>query len=52
MTALLKGKKKFEALLGEYVAKPRGKPVLVDETDPRPELDDKAKAIEGFEPVE
>lgn len=52
MTALLKGKKKFEALLGEYITKPRGKPVLVDETDPRPELDDKAKAAEGFEPVE
>jgi hypothetical protein len=52
MTALLKGKKKFEALLGDYVTKPRGKPVLVDETDPRPELDDKAKAAEGFEPVE
>lgn len=52
MTALLKGKKKFEALLGDLVSKPRGKPVLVDETDPRPELDDKAKAVEGFEPLE
>jgi hypothetical protein len=52
MTALLKGKKKFEALLGEFITKPRGKPVLVDEADPRPELDDQAKAAEGFEPVE
>jgi hypothetical protein len=52
MTALLKGKKKFDALLGDYVSKPRGTPVLVDEADPRPELDDRAKAREGFEPVE
>ena len=52
MTALLKGKKKFEALLGDFITKPRGKPVLVDEADPRPELDDKVKAAEGFEPVE
>jgi hypothetical protein len=52
MTALLKGKKKFDALLGEHVTKPRGKPVLVDEADPRPELDDKAKAVDGFEPVQ
>jgi hypothetical protein len=52
MTALLKGKKKFDALLGEYIEKPRGKPVLVDETDPRPELDDKAKAADGFDPVQ
>lgn len=52
MTALLKGKKKFEALLGAFITKPPGKPVLVDEDDPRPELDDKAKAAHGFEPVE
>lgn len=52
MTALLKGKKKFDALLGDCITKPRGKPVLVDETDPRPEMDDKAKAREGFEPLE
>jgi hypothetical protein len=52
MTALLKGKKKFDALLGEQVTKPRGRPVLVDEADPRPELDDKSKAVDGFEPVQ
>jgi Protein of unknown function (DUF2800) len=52
MTALLKGRKKFDTLLGPFVTKPRGKPVLVDEADPRPELDDIAKASEGFEPVD
>ena len=36
MTKIL-GKKKFEELLGELVYKPKGKPVLVDETDKRPE---------------
>lgn len=32
------GKKKFDSLLGKYITKPAGKPVLVDETDPRPEV--------------
>lgn len=32
------GKKKFKELLGELVLKPPGKPVLVPETDRRPEL--------------
>lgn len=52
MTKLLKGKKTFDKLLGALVTKPRGKPVLVDDSDPRPELDEQAKAAEGFEPVE
>ena len=30
------GKKKFEKLLGKYIVKPQGKPVLVPESDPRP----------------
>ena len=38
MTALL-GKKKFNELLGEYVIKPQGKPVLVRTDDKRPEYD-------------
>ena len=33
------GKKRFETLLGEYVIKPEGKPVLVPESDSRPALD-------------
>lgn len=38
MTALL-GRKKFNELLGEYVIKPQGKPVLVRTDDKRPEYD-------------
>lgn len=34
----LLGKKKFEALLSNYIVKPAGKPTLVDLTDKRPEL--------------
>ena len=30
------GKKKFEKLLGDYIIKPQGKPVMVPESDPRP----------------
>lgn len=37
MTKLL-GKKKFEELLSAHIVKPEGKPVLVPETDKRPEL--------------
>ena len=32
------GKKHFEELLGGLIIKPQGKPVLVPETDSRPEL--------------
>jgi len=35
MTKLLGGKKKFEEVLGDLVYKPRGKPVLVPESDKR-----------------
>ncbi len=40
VTAMQKqlGKKKFEELLGGAVVKPRGKPVLVPDTDARPEF--------------
>ena len=34
----LVGKKKLEELIGEYIIKPEGKPVLVPSTDKRPEL--------------
>lgn len=39
ITAMTKalGKKKFEELLGGYITKPRGKPVLAAESDARPE---------------
>ena len=37
MTSLL-GKTKFEELLGEFVVKPQGKPVLVGDEDKRPEF--------------
>ena len=33
------GKKRFNELLGEYVAKPPGKLALVPEDDPRPPVD-------------
>lgn len=41
VTAMTKqlGKKRFEELLGEYVIKPEGKPVLVPESDKRPAMD-------------
>ena len=34
----LVGKKKLSELIGDYIVKPEGKPVLVPETDKRPEL--------------
>ena len=37
MTALM-GKKKFEEVLGSYITKPQGKPVLVPESDKRPAI--------------
>ena len=37
LTKLL-GKKKFEEVLGQYIVKPQGDPVLVPESDPRPEF--------------
>lgn len=50
VTALEKylGKKTFQELLGEYVVKPPGKPVLVAETDPRPALHSAAAAAADF----
>lgn len=40
ITAMTKhlGKKRFEALLGDYIHKPEGKPALVPESDKRPAL--------------
>lgn len=50
MTSLLKGKKNLEALIGEFIDKPRGKPVLVPESDPRPVFSESTKAADqGFE---
>jgi hypothetical protein len=34
----LLGKKNFEALLGDMVVKPSGKPMLVSRSDKRPEM--------------
>lgn len=48
----LLGKKQFTGLLGDYVEKPEGKPVLVPETDKRPELNTAAKAAAEFEAEE
>jgi hypothetical protein len=52
MTALLHGKKNLDGILGPFITKPRGKPVLVPMDDPRDEIDDASKIAEGFEPVE
>ena len=43
------GKKAFEDLLGDYVVKPPGKPVLVPESDKRPELNTLEKVKEEFD---
>lgn len=48
MTKLLKGAKKLDALLGAYITKPKGKPVLVPADDPRPELNDAASTAAEF----
>lgn len=42
------GKKKFGELLAELVIKPPGKPVLVPESDRRPEINSLQSAIEDF----
>lgn len=42
------GKKEFTAVLGDVIAKPQGKPVLVPDTDKRPELD---SPTTDFQPV-
>jgi hypothetical protein len=47
-TEKLLGKKKFNEVLGDYVIKPQGRPVLVPESDKRPVLD-LIKASEDFE---
>ena len=44
----LVGKKQFDELLGKYVEKPEGKPVLVPETDKRPEFNSKESLKEEF----
>ena len=46
----LLGKRKFAEILGSMVMKPRGKPVLVPETDKRPEIN--TAAIDFAEPIE
>lgn len=44
----LLGKKRFEECVGNYIVKPEGKPVLVAESDKRPELNTLQEAIEDF----
>ena len=44
----LLGKKKFGELLGDLVVKPAGKPTLVAEKDPRPEINSLQSAVEDF----
>lgn len=43
------GKKKFASILGDLIIKPQGKPVLVVETDRRPELNSVDNDFEGVE---
>lgn len=45
------GKKKFEAVLGELVVKPQGKPVLVRTEDKRPEINSNENAKADFEEI-
>lgn len=42
------GKNIFAALLNDFIVKPAGKPTLVSETDPRPELSSAASAVSDF----
>lgn len=49
MTALLHGKKALDSILGPFITKPRGKPVLVPMDDPRDEIDDRASGFEAQE---
>lgn len=44
----LLGKKKFAELLSDYLVRPSGKPVLVTEDDPRPELSGSSSAAADF----
>lgn len=44
----LLGKKSFQDVLGSLVIKPQGKPVLVPQTDKRPELNTAESAISDF----
>jgi len=50
ITALEKaiGKKRFEELLQDHIIKPAGKPVLVPETDKRPEIGSLQSALDDF----
>lgn len=48
----LLGKKKFAELLEGQVVKPEGKPVLVPETDRRPELDNAEKVKDEFDDLD
>lgn len=42
------GKKTFAALLNDFIVKPAGRPTLVEEADPRPELSSAASAVSDF----
>ena len=42
------GKKDFAELCGKYIAKPLGKPTLVDSSDTRPDYNEAAKDFEGI----
>lgn len=52
MTKLLKGAKKLDTLLGSFIVKPKGKPVLVPASDPRPELNNAESTAAEFEAAE
>lgn len=43
------GKKQFKALLDDLIVKPPGKPTLVPETDPRPEINSIEKDFENID---
>lgn len=50
VTAMQKllGKKKFDELIGDYIEKPEGKPVLVPESDRRPAINKNSEAVNDF----